>query len=72
MALNDFIFRFGPWVGGVMGWLYFYLNELLRFQIGLCLCMVFISCILFLGFWVGLCMYILSLIVGLRPGMGPK
>lgn len=37
MALNDFIFGFGPWVGGVMGWLYFYLNELLGFQIGRCL-----------------------------------
>lgn len=72
MALNDFIFGFGPWVGGVMGWLFFYLNELLGFQIGLCLRWFFIPCILFLGFWVGLCMFILGLIVGLRPGMGPK
>lgn len=72
MALNDFIFGFGPWVGGVMGWLYFYLNELLRFQIGLCLCMVFYFLYFVFGF-LGWAVYVyLSLIVGLRPGMGPK
>lgn len=45
-----FIFGFGPWVGGVMGWLYFYLNKLLRFQIGLILCMVFYFLYFVFGF----------------------